>query len=86
MLSPKDILDVLDRWKDWKRMREAPDKIEALEARIAALEAKPRGELCPHCDKPTLRPRGHPDIKGNVVAQSHICSECGKASTVVKRV
>jgi hypothetical protein len=33
-----DILKMLDRWGEWKRMREAPPRVDALENRIAELE------------------------------------------------
>lgn len=49
----KDILAILDKWPTWRRMTEAPDRIEKLEKRMSELEdhlsAKPRGEMCPIC-------------------------------------
>jgi hypothetical protein len=36
-----DVLKALDRWSEWKKMREAPARIDALEARLSALEKAP---------------------------------------------
>ncbi len=38
MLSLKDLLAVLDRWDTWKRMRETPDRLDAMESRVADLD------------------------------------------------
>jgi ribosomal protein S27AE len=38
MVSITDILNVLNNWKPWQRMREAPERIDRLEAEIAALK------------------------------------------------
>lgn len=39
-ISLGDILKTLDQFKNWKRINEAPDKLDALEKRVAALEAQ----------------------------------------------
>jgi hypothetical protein len=39
-----DILKLLDRWSEWKRMREAPTRLDEAEKRIAELEAKLGGK------------------------------------------
>lgn len=55
MLSIQDILAVLDHWPLWKRMKETPEKVEMLEKRLDALEAKlapATGEVCPKCRAP----------------------------------
>lgn len=47
-----DILDVLKRWDRWRRIDETPERIDALEKRIAELEVKLQrapGEACPKC-------------------------------------
>lgn len=61
MLSVSDILKILDKAPIWKTLKETPKRIEALEARIAALEAnkqlpgKSPGEPCPSCGDHALR-------------------------------
>jgi len=47
-----DILSALDRWDEWKAMRAAPARIDALEKRLAALEEPTKrgpGKLCEKC-------------------------------------
>lgn len=39
MFTVKDLLVLLDKWPAWKRITEAPARIDALEARMAKLEA-----------------------------------------------
>ena len=46
------ILGLLNNWPAWKRITEAPERVDALESRVAALEDKLRlapGEACPKC-------------------------------------
>jgi predicted RNA-binding Zn-ribbon protein involved in translation (DUF1610 family) len=48
----EDVMKTLDRIPAWKRLQAMPEKVTALEARIAALEQqiKPAsGEKCPSC-------------------------------------
>ena len=40
MLSIQDLLALLDHWPLWKRVKESPARLDALEKRIADLEAK----------------------------------------------
>ena len=58
----QDMLSALDRWDEWKRMRQAPDRVDALETRLAEVEARlsaapgdPELPLCPICRKGRLR-------------------------------
>jgi hypothetical protein len=47
-----DILAILDKVPVWKRVQAAPDRIDALEKRIAELEARltrAPGQACPSC-------------------------------------
>jgi hypothetical protein len=47
-----EIVEILKRWDVWKRVEAAPDRIDALEKRIADLEARFQrapGEACPRC-------------------------------------
>jgi predicted RNA-binding Zn-ribbon protein involved in translation (DUF1610 family) len=53
-----NILTLLDKWPRWKRMNEAPDRIDELIARIEHLEAalaKCPAEGCPFCGERALR-------------------------------
>lgn len=50
-----DALSLLDRVPIWKRVKELPDKVEALERRIAALESKPKLPLCESCGEGFMR-------------------------------
>lgn len=50
-----DILSLLDRIPIWKRVKELPDKVEALEKRIAAMEAKPKLPICEACGEGFMR-------------------------------
>jgi transposase-like protein len=47
-----DIVELLRRWDVWRRVEQAPDRIDALEKRIAELESRLQrapGEACPSC-------------------------------------
>lgn len=58
-LGISDITALLDRWDEWKRIRDAATKVPELEARIVALEGmlggKRPGDVCPKCGEKTLR-------------------------------
>lgn len=82
----EDVLAALDRLPLWKRLRETPDRVERLEARVAALEAKLSGKpgmLCPVCNAPAFaRVASKPDPTFGdlgVKLDSYRCSECGHA-------
>ncbi|WP_217072536.1 hypothetical protein [Burkholderia multivorans] len=53
----EDIMKTLERVPGWKRISGAPAEIDALKARVAALEAKlaPGGQMCPLCNEPTMK-------------------------------
>ena len=60
-ISLGDILKALDQFKAWPRIQAAPDRLDALEKRIAELEArlnaaptKPKGEPCEYCHAGSL--------------------------------
>jgi predicted RNA-binding Zn-ribbon protein involved in translation (DUF1610 family) len=56
-----EITDILKRWDVWRRVEEAPARIDALEKRIAELEAKLQrapGEACPACGELEFRVTG----------------------------
>lgn len=47
-----DIVELLRRWDIWRRVEQTPDRVDALEKRVAELEArlkKAPGEACPSC-------------------------------------
>jgi C4-type Zn-finger protein len=80
-----DILNALDRWPEWKKVKETPARVDELEKRIAALESRPErapGEACPKCraykfhvEKSAAAP-GHFGQMG--MRQYHwLCDECG---------
>lgn len=75
---------LLDRWEMWKRIKTAPDEIEALKRRVAALEAKlghKPGLECPFCGGvmrlQEIKP--HP-LYGEAGMKLGIwkCEDCGK--------
>jgi predicted RNA-binding Zn-ribbon protein involved in translation (DUF1610 family) len=58
MVGLKDITELLDRWPLWKRVKDTPEKVEALEQRVAALEKlleKAPGDACPKCGAREMR-------------------------------
>lgn len=49
---------MLDRWSEWKKMKELPAKVAELERRLAALEVGPKatpGRPCKACGEPAMR-------------------------------
>lgn len=83
-----DILALLDRWDEWKKIKAAPARIDALEQRLAALEAttpKQAGKSCPACGEPAVRRvsiKPHPDF-GDMGAVNEVwnCTACGDIET-----
>lgn len=87
-----EILALLDKWPEWKRVRQAPDRIDALEKRLAALEAttpEQAGEPCPACGKPAMRRTSQEERKlaGHLVGVTDVwtCSACGAVDRRSKR-
>lgn len=82
MFSLKDLLAVLDRWDVWQRVSATPDKIEALERRVAALEEKLGdvwpADVCRACGKRAMRLGGvrGPGASGTMT-EHWDCAECG---------
>jgi hypothetical protein len=63
----QSILDLLNKWPEWKRVTEAPDRVDELERRMAALEEKLKkapGERCPKCGELSLRASGSGPARG----------------------
>ncbi len=90
MFSLKDILEVLDRWEDWRRIRQTPDQVMALEARVAELEAKLGdkwpADVCKMCGDRALRlKRTFPDGDAGSVTQFWTCEDCtGTKHRIIK--
>ena len=81
----EDIMKTLDRIPNWKRIQAAPKELDALTARVQALEAmlKPAtGSACPSCGTMAYkltRSTPSPEPWGSMGArQDHFaCSACG---------
>lgn len=84
-----DILALLDKWPLWKRMTEAPSRIDDLEKRLAALEATPKrapGKTCKACGEPAMRLTASvaDPIMGDLGAkvETWTCSACSFAENI----
>ncbi|HEM7803785.1 coiled-coil domain-containing protein [Burkholderia cenocepacia] len=83
----EDIMKTLERVPGWKRISAAPAEIDALKARVAALEAKlaPGGQVCPICNNPALKVVASvpdPDFGfAGVKLDTLRCSGCGHEET-----
>jgi predicted nucleic-acid-binding Zn-ribbon protein len=56
-----EITELLRRWDVWRRVEEAPARLDALEKRIADLEARLQrapGDACPKCGALEFRTTG----------------------------
>lgn len=87
-----EILALLDKWPLWKRLKEAPDRLDELEQRLAALEVAPRkapGKPCKACGEPAMRlTSSEPDpIMGDLGAkrETWTCGACAFAEDIVSR-
>jgi|GEM_PF-1106514 len=67
MISLSDIVKLLEQVPLWKRLKELPGRVEALEAKVAELErtlaARPAADRCPKCQEADLKlasERPHP--------------------------
>ena len=83
-----DVLKALDRIEMWRTLQGLPSRMDALEARMAEIDAGRAPGACPKCGKGPLRVA---DIKPHPVfndfgGETHelICDACGfKRSKVV---
>jgi hypothetical protein len=90
MSTLDSILSLLDKWPAWKRITEAPAKIDQLETRLAKLETKLQrapGDACPKCGAWDFRvikslPHSNPAF-GSLgdAARKMKCGECGFEET-----
>ncbi len=89
MLGLGDIVKLLERWDVWRRIEAAPGRIDALEERVAALEAelkrRPAVEACTKCGHEPFKVtdvQPHPSL-GDVGVQErvHACDACGHTET-----
>lgn len=77
-----NILTALDHWTEWKKIKEAPDKLVALELRLADLESRlvrrPFDE-CPKCHALEFRVQTAVAVgmKANLQRRQMKCQECG---------
>lgn len=78
----KDVNDLLDRIPIWKRLQGLPDRVDVLEAKVAALEEKLNGkypaDVCRKCGDRAMRLNRTmgPNTKGNMI-ESWKCEKCG---------
>lgn len=85
MVGAKDFLELLGKVPLWKRLSEVPSQVDALEKRIAALEAKPRLPMCEACGEGfaklnrTEKPSGPFDVFEGSGMQIRVykCDKCG---------
>jgi len=64
---------VLQQWPEWKAISATPARVDALEKRIAELEARLQrcpGEACPQCGMPAMRAEGSPYLTQTAVLRS----------------
>lgn len=79
-----DLLALLDKIPIWRRVQEAPGRLDALEKRVAALEARlarAPGQACPSCGAAEFRvsaTQPHPEL-GDFGAKN-VTRTCGACS------
>ena len=84
-----DILALLDKIPIWRRVQETPARVDALEKRVAALEAKlarAPGETCPSCGDQAMRVKSSQPAKhglGSLGVREYLyeCEACGFKDT-----
>ena len=93
MVGIKDIITLLEKWEPWKRIADAPDRVDELETRISALEARLQkplrapGEACPQCGAYEFRVTSSRPTQNKVFAplgvldRTYQCGECGFSET-----
>lgn len=84
-----DILAILDKIPIWKRVQAAPDRIDALDKRVAELEARlarAPGQACPSCGALEFRvtksvPSNGPFGELGAKDVTRTCAACAFADT-----
>ena len=88
MFALKDLNELLDKMPLWKKMKEAPDRIDILEQRIEALETRlaGTGDICDKCKQPTLEFDSSKIIEKTlgITEITYKCSNCGYLKVVTK--
>ena len=91
MVVVGDIVELLKRWDRWRRIDETPERVDAVEKRIAELETKLKrapGEACPKCGALEFRTEGTSPGSGlmgglglGVIDRTLKCGACGHTET-----
>lgn len=83
MSALQDLLALLDRWDEWKIIRQTPSQLDLLAQRVSELEqklARCPGEGCPKCGELELRvvsSKPDPTMGELGVRQYHVkCQKC----------
>lgn len=88
MFSLKDLNELLDKIPQWKRMKESPARIDALEKRIASLEKRlsGSGDICPKCKQTTYELVGTKMLEEVLGLRqfTYKCSNCNFTDSVSK--
>jgi hypothetical protein len=84
----EDMFKALDRIPIWKRLQTVPDEVDALKAKVAALEEKLGGkypaDACKFCGARACRMTASFGANAKGRPQSHwTCSDCGRVETRV---
>ena len=84
MSTVESILKLLEQRPIWKRMMDAPARVDELEKKVATLEDRLRrapGEACPHCGALEYRvaeSKPHEEFGHmGATARTMCCGECG---------
>ncbi len=83
MAALDNVLSILDKFPVWRRMKEAPEKLDALERRVTTPEEKLGdtwpADVCRFCGNRAARL--HESRRANdrgIIHESWQCEECGK--------
>ncbi len=80
-----DVLSILDHIPIWKRVKTLPDRMDALEKRLVALEAKPNLPICEACGEGFMRRQKDEALTGHFAVFNdaglsiavYKCDKCG---------
>lgn len=80
MTSLAKLLELLDQWAEWARLRLAPARIDELEERLKLVEARlglipepsPAPEACPSCGTAELKPSGERSFGPGAVTKTRL--------------